>query len=116
MMEGVLQALVIPLAMGAFSKEFYGEELLQAWASIERTFFRLTKNARCCTEVEGFTLTIKDMERSREKNTRRELSYMNEGRMSYKLGCVWYADGTERNGTGRDGTGRNGTGRDGTKV
>ncbi|RXH71707.1 hypothetical protein DVH24_025208 [Malus domestica] len=30
------------------------------------------------------------------------------------LGCVWYADGTERNGTERNGTGRDETGRDGT--
>ncbi|CAN6711062.1 unnamed protein product [Malus baccata var. baccata] len=27
------------------------------------------------------------------------------------IGCVWYADGTERNGTGRDGAERDGTGR-----
>ncbi|KAB2598823.1 cyclic nucleotide-gated ion channel 1-like [Pyrus ussuriensis x Pyrus communis] len=47
--------------------DFYGDELLQAWASTKTTTYRSTKNVRCCTKVEGFTLTIKDMEISREK-------------------------------------------------
>ncbi|XP_048427115.1 cyclic nucleotide-gated ion channel 1-like isoform X1 [Pyrus x bretschneideri] len=45
--------------------DFYGEELLQDWVSIRRFFSYSTKNVRCITKVEGFTLTIKDIERSR---------------------------------------------------
>ncbi|XP_048427186.1 cyclic nucleotide-gated ion channel 1 isoform X2 [Pyrus x bretschneideri] len=44
--------------------DFYGEELLQDWVSIKRLFSYSTKNVRCITKVEGFTLTINDMERS----------------------------------------------------
>ncbi|CAN6709322.1 unnamed protein product [Malus baccata var. baccata] len=53
---------------GCFQKgDFYGEELVQAWELYEGTTSRSTKNVKCCTKVEGFTLTIKDMERGIDK-------------------------------------------------
>ena len=59
---------------GCFQKgDFYGEELVQAWASFEGTFSSSTKNVKCCTKVEGFTLTIKDMKRSIEKIRKEKL-------------------------------------------
>ena len=47
--------------------DFCGQELLQACESTGRTISHSTKNVWCRTKVEGFTLTIKDMEISREK-------------------------------------------------